>query len=96
MKIVQIVMVVIAGSAMGTTVEELKREVGKLKGHILSQVEKCNADSLVTTFSGRGADEGEKGNGKFQIFCFRFCRISAFDIIIIDHQTSLFNQSEES
>ena len=33
-----IVMVVIAGSTMGTTVEELKREVGKLKGHILSQV----------------------------------------------------------
>ena len=31
-------MVVIAGSTMGTTVEELKREVGKLKGHILSQV----------------------------------------------------------
>ena len=23
---------------MGTTVEELKREVGKLKGHIISQV----------------------------------------------------------
>ena len=62
---------------MGTTVEELKREVGKLKGHILSQVEKCNADSLVTTFSGRGADEGEKGNGKFQVFCFQFCWISA-------------------
>ena len=35
---VQHVIVVIAGSTMGATVEELKREVGKLKGHILSQV----------------------------------------------------------
>ena len=84
METVQIVMVMIAGSAMGSTVEELKREVGKLKGHILSQVDdKCN--SLVTTFSGRGVDAGEKGNGKFQIFCFPFCRISAFHIILIDH-----------
>ena len=63
-----------------TQVEELKREVGKLKGHILSQVDECSPYSLVTTFSGRGADEGEKGNGKFQVFslsilpdfCFRY------------------------
>ena len=42
MLLMKIVMVTISGSAMGTTVEELKREVGKLKGHILSQVEdKC-------------------------------------------------------
>ena len=31
-------MVIFPGSTMGTTVEELKREVGKLKGHIISQV----------------------------------------------------------
>ena len=31
-------MVNFPGSTMGTTVEELKREVGKLKGHIISQV----------------------------------------------------------
>ena len=31
-------MVNFPGSTMGTTVEELKREMGKLKGHIISQV----------------------------------------------------------
>ena len=31
-------MVIFPGSTMGTTVEELKREMGKLKGHIISQV----------------------------------------------------------
>ena len=61
---VQLVIVVIAGSTMGATVEELKREVGKLKGHILSQVGKRTLLVILSYVSGRGADEGEKGYGK--------------------------------
>ena len=38
MELMLVLRAVIAGSAMGATVEELRREVGKLKGHILSQV----------------------------------------------------------
>ena len=46
-----IVMVVIAGSTMGTSVEELKREVGKLKGHILSQVPDNTLNNFASSTS---------------------------------------------